>query len=124
MKYGDYWVYTCWDTGIERDNSVTGKTEICNGYYYQAFEDPDYSKQVDDFCLAIGYEITEDSGEALDKGICEYLGVTLEEQNEADDNDMLLTESAVQSTICFANTQNCCSETERLGSMIIQAELE
>ena len=74
MKVGKYYVSACNDSGIERVDAQ-GDAVRCKGYYCQVYSDPAYKNQVDDFCLAVGYEIPDDSEEALKKGGFEYLGV-------------------------------------------------
>ena len=86
MQYGNYYVHTCPDNGIERENPVTGEEEICRGYYCQVFDDENYENQIDDFCLAVGYEIPDDSYESLEKGIMEYLGIDFSEDAGEDDS--------------------------------------
>lgn len=81
MKYGDYWVSYCTDHGIERFDETTGKKEICDGYFCEVFNDPEYENRVDYFCLAVGHEIADTSDEELDKGIREYLGCPLSEES-------------------------------------------
>ena len=74
MKYGNYYVTSIPDIAIERQDA-NGHTQYCKGYYCEVFDDPAYGNRVDDFCLAIGHEIADDSNEALDRGIREYLGL-------------------------------------------------
>ena len=73
MYCDGYWVSYCPDSGIERENPQTGKTELCEGYFCQVYEDEDYKNEVDSFCLAVGYEITDLSDASLERGIREYL---------------------------------------------------
>lgn len=80
MKYGEYYVSTCWDTGIERTDEH-GNPQICKGYFCQVYSDEEMNDQVDDFCLAIGHEIPDDSNESIDKGIRWYLGIPMEESD-------------------------------------------
>ncbi len=84
-KYGDYWVSTCFDSGVERQNAITGETEICEGYFCEVFSDPYGEDKVDDFCLAVGYEISDLSDEAMKQGIRNYLGM-YENQSPASNN--------------------------------------
>ena len=74
MRYGKYYVSTCRDVGIER-KGADGKSEICHGYYCEVYDDPAYGNRIDCFCLAVGHEIPDESQEALDRGIRDYLGV-------------------------------------------------
>lgn len=73
MNIEGRWISYCHDSGIERDNPQTGKTEMCEGYFCQVYEDENYECEVDSFCLAVGYELSDMSGESLEKGIREYL---------------------------------------------------
>lgn len=73
MYCDGYWVSCCSDSGIERENPQTGKTELCEGYFCQVYEDGDYQNDVDSFCLAVGYEIPDLSDASLERGIREYL---------------------------------------------------
>lgn len=120
MKYGEYWVSSCRDDGIERFHPVTGEPEICDGYFCEVYDDPEYENRVDYFCLAIGYEIPNDSDESLDKGIRWYLGLPLDEQKqeESETNEMILAEDAVQTTAYLANAPDCCSGVEQLGNFL------
>lgn len=76
MKVGKYYVSMCEDNGVEREDEQ-GNNVICEGYYCQVYDDPNYENEVDDFCLAVGYEIPDNSYESMKKGIYEYLGVEL-----------------------------------------------
>lgn len=120
MKYGRYYVSACLDDGIERTNPVTGEDEICNGYYCQVYTDSEYEDQEDDFCLAVGYEIPDDSEESLDKGIRRYLNIPEIEmqKQENETNEMLLAEDAVQTTAYLANAPDCCSGAEQLDNVL------
>lgn len=115
MKYGRYYVSVCPDDGIERTNPVTGEDEICSGYYCRVYTDSEYEDQEDDFCLAVGYEIPDDSEESLDKGIRWYLDLpeAKEQQEEKEINEILAAEDAVQTTAYLANAPDCCSEAEQ-----------
>lgn len=119
MKYGEYWISTCRDTKIERCHPVTGEPEICEGYFCEVFDDPEYENRVDYFCLAIGYEISDGSDESLDKGIRKYLGLPLDEQKQKDKtNEMILAEDAVETTVYLANAPDCCSGSEQLNHVL------
>ena len=74
MKVGKYYVSACNDSGIERVDAQGNKVR-CKGYYCQVYSDPAYKNQVDDFCLAVGYEIPDNSEESLKKGVFAYLGI-------------------------------------------------
>lgn len=120
MKYGRYYVSVCPDDGIERTNPVTGKDEICNGYYCQVYTDSEYENQEDDFCLAVGYEIPDDSEESLDKGIRRYLNIPEKEmqKQENETNEILLAEDAVQTSVYLTNAPDCCSGAEQLDHVL------
>ena len=75
MYIGDYYVETCIDNGIERTNKQ-GKIEICNGWYcicYKSYEDACNNNPIDDFCLAVGYDIKNLSDSELERGLYDYL---------------------------------------------------
>lgn len=78
MKFGNYYVLTSPDKGIERQNPITDKPEICEGFFCEVYRDAEYIFQVDYFCLAVGHEITDLSDEALQAGIRTYLGLDVE----------------------------------------------
>lgn len=78
MKYGEYYVTTCPDSGIEREDDQ-GNPIICSGYYCEVYRDADYENQCDYFCLAVGLDIPDDSEESIRLGICQYLGLNLDE---------------------------------------------
>lgn len=71
-NYKGFLVQTCYDNGIIRMNNK-GEEITCEGYYctLHPVDHPDI--QIDDFCLAVGYEITDLSDEALDSGIKKYI---------------------------------------------------
>ena len=74
MKFGKYYVDAISDYGIERKDE-NGNVVICSGFYCRIFDDHAYENQVDDFCLAVGYEIEDETQEALENGIRKYLGM-------------------------------------------------
>ena len=74
MRFGKYYVDAISDYGIERTDQ-NGNSVICSGFYCRVFDDPEYKNQVDDFCLAVGYEIEDETQEALENGIRSYLGI-------------------------------------------------
>ena len=78
MKCGEYYVTTCPDNGIEREDDH-GNPIICSGYYCEVFRDAEYQNQCDYFCLAVGHDIPDGSEEAVRLGICQYLGLDLNE---------------------------------------------
>lgn len=89
MKVGRYYVSWTDDEGIEREDEQ-GNTVVCSGYYCQVYDDPEYENEVDNFCLAIGYEIPDDTEEALERGICEYLDVGIDELERQRKNERLI----------------------------------
>ena len=76
LKINGNYVDACKDNGIERTDAW-GKTEICEGYYCQIYKtekDLFDGAYYDDFCLAVGHEITDMSDAALIKGLKEHIG--------------------------------------------------
>lgn len=73
MHIGGYYVTAIEDIGIEREDR-NGNTEICKGYYCQVYENEDLRNEVDNFCLAVGYEIEDMSEASLEAGIRNYMG--------------------------------------------------
>lgn len=74
MRFGKYYVDAISDYGIERTDQ-NGNGVSCSGFYCRVFDDPEYKNQVDDFCLAVGHEIEDETQEALENGIRWYLGM-------------------------------------------------
>lgn len=81
MKYGDYYVSICRDRGIEREDA-DGNRQICDGYFCQVYSDEEMMQEVDCFCLAVGYEIPDDSDESIEAGIRYYLGISMDVPGE------------------------------------------
>lgn len=75
MRYRGFIITTCPDNGVERYNSKTGKDEVCEGFYCQVYagDDDGYAERLDDFCMAVGHEITDTSYEAMCAGIRKYV---------------------------------------------------
>lgn len=76
LRINGYYVDACTDNGIERADAL-GKNEICEGYYcriYKTEKDLFDGAYYDDFCLAVGHEITDMSDAALIKGLKEHIG--------------------------------------------------
>lgn len=71
-KYGDVYVTTCYDAFIPRVNDA-GKMVLCEGYYCQVYSNGNFENEIDNFCLAKGFEIADLSEEAVDAGIRAYL---------------------------------------------------
>ena len=69
---------SCPDNGIEREDDH-GNPVICSGYYCEVYRDAAYEDQCDYFCLAVGLDIPDDAEESLRLGICQYLGLNLDE---------------------------------------------
>lgn len=87
MRYRDFEITACSDNGVVRTDPDTGRDMVCNGYYCQVYQtgDADYSEQIDDFCLAIGHELPDDSDESLETGIRRYVDdmfFSLQEEKE------------------------------------------
>lgn len=132
MKYGDYYVDAIPDNGIERTDDQ-GKTVICNGYFCQLYDDPDYENRVDYFCLAVGHEIPDDSESSLENGIRWYLGIatpTEERRQEADETtDRITAEDLVEQAVYAAHAPDCCADRHAenmlgmLGANILEEEI-
>ena len=54
-------------------------SQICSGYFCEVYRDAEYKHCCDYFSLAFGHDIPEDSAEAVRLGICQYLGLDLNE---------------------------------------------
>ncbi len=133
MKIGKYYVDAIRDIGIERQDDK-GNPVICKGFYCRVYDDPAYGNQVDDFCLAVGHEISDDSDEALEKGIRWYLGIEnqaeKEHEKEVDETtDMITAEDIVEQAVYAANTPECCADEQAenmlgmLGANIVEPEI-
>lgn len=87
-RYGDVYVTTCFDSGIARWDNDNVK-HICEGYFCQVYSDPEFNDEIDNFCLAVGFEIDDISDSSVETGILAYLGLSNEEltQNETADED-------------------------------------
>lgn len=120
MRYGKYYVSAMPDSGIERENPETGKTELCKGYFCQVYTDENYENEVDSFCLAVGHEISDDSDKALDKGIRWYLDISEQEeqQREKEAADLITAEDLVEQAVYAANAPNCCSGSQQAANML------
>ena len=66
-------------------NEANGNEIICEGYYCQVFSDSDCTNEIDSFCLAEGFEITDLSDEALAAGIKSYLSLNSEDIAQGED---------------------------------------
>ena len=64
------YISTCTDRGIERVDE-NGNKVICNGYYCQVYADENLEEQIDDFCLAVGFELKDDTDKELIKVLME-----------------------------------------------------
>lgn len=75
MKYKGYEITSCFDRGVERWNKAENRNEICEGYFCEVYaaDDDQYANKLDDFCLAVGYEIPDLSEAALEAGIRHYM---------------------------------------------------
>lgn len=69
-----YRIEKCFDSGIERENEF-GETVLCEGYYCQLYNQSytEHTNEIDNFCLAVGYEIPDLSEEAFENGVKNYL---------------------------------------------------
>lgn len=70
--YNGYTVSSCTDKGIVRVNE-NDEEEFCEGYFCQVFTDQNLENEIDNFCLAVGYEIEDMSDASLEKGIKEHM---------------------------------------------------
>ncbi len=114
MIIGKYYVDAIEDNGIERQDDK-GNDVLCKGFYCRVYDDPAYGNQVDDFCLAVGHEIPDDSSEALENGIRWYLGIEhqaeKEHRQEVDETtDMITAEDIVEQAVYAANAPDCCAD--------------
>ncbi len=75
MRYRGFMITSCYDNGIGRDNGNTNEGETCGGYYCQVYpaDDDQYAYELDNFCLAAGYGIPDNSDESLERGIINYI---------------------------------------------------
>lgn len=71
MVVNDMYVSTCYDNRIERIDE-NENTVYCEGVFCQVYSDSEYTNEVDTFCLAVGFEITDTSDEAIETGIRNY----------------------------------------------------
>ena len=69
-----YQVIKSYDSGIEREDEE-GNTDICEGYYCQLYHasDIDYKNELDNFYLAVGYEIPDLTEKSFEIGVSNYL---------------------------------------------------
>lgn len=75
MRYRGFEITSTIDRGIIRHNYETGKEEICSGYYCQIYPAGDdiYANQLDDFCLAEKYDISDLTERSLNDAIIGYV---------------------------------------------------
>ena len=78
MRCGEYYVTTCPDNNIEREDDH-GNPFITSGYFCEVYRDAEYTDCCDYFSLAVGHDIPDDSEESIRHGICQYLGLDLNE---------------------------------------------
>lgn len=71
MVVNGMYVSTCDDNHIERADE-NGNKVYCEGVFCQVYSDSEYTNEVDTFCLAVGFEITDTSDEAIETGIRNY----------------------------------------------------
>lgn len=79
------WVSICPDNSIERDNETTGKTEICNGFFCQVYADKQLNIEEDYFCLAVGYEIPDETEASIRAGIEWYFGTAIDDNQDIEE---------------------------------------
>lgn len=75
MRYRGFTITATDDNGIVREEPKSGRMVICEGYYCQIVPSTDftYDLTIDDFCLAVGFEIPDSSYESLELGIRAYV---------------------------------------------------
>lgn len=85
MNYRGYCITSTYDSGVERDN------KIVEGYYCEVFRasDENYADKLDDFCLGVGYEISDISSDSLDEALKQYI----------DDNIVVLNDICYKANI-------------------------
>ena len=60
------YISICTDNGIEREDE-NGNKVVCEGYYCQVYTDESMEEQIDDFCLAVGFELKDNTNKELAK---------------------------------------------------------
>ena len=78
MPDGQYYVTAVPDANVAYEDDH-GNPIVCSGYYCEVYRDAGYENQCDYFSLAVGHDIPDDSEESLHLGICQYLGLNLDE---------------------------------------------
>ncbi len=75
MKYRGFEITACPDNGIERYNRAESRDELCNGFFCGVYpaSDEQYANQLDTFCLAEGYEISDTTDASLVDGVIKYV---------------------------------------------------
>ncbi|WP_124101277.1 hypothetical protein [Ruminococcus sp. Marseille-P6503] len=66
MNYRGLYISKCRDTGIEREDK-NGNTVTAEGWFYQVFTDDSMAEEIDNFCGAVGYELSDDSEETAEQ---------------------------------------------------------
>lgn len=104
MRYRGFEITSCPDSGVERYNSTESRDEICEGFFCEIYPagDDQYANQLDTFCLAEGYEISDTSDAVLHAGIIKYVDENyyglLESKNEVKQKR---TEELVGRLVCW-----------------------
>lgn len=104
MRYRGFEITSCPDSGVERYNEITRRTEICPGFFCEVYPagDDQYANRLDYFCIAEGYEIEDTSDESLTNGIMQYVDANFislfESKNEVDKSR---TEELVGRLVCW-----------------------
>ena len=104
MRYRGFIITACPDNEVERYNSKTGKDEVCEGFYCQVYagDDDGYAEQLDNFCVAVGHEITDTSYEALSAGIRKYVDDAIYPlQEDRNFNKKARLADMLGRTVCF-----------------------
>lgn len=73
MKIGNYYIWACIDTQIERENPETHKIEKCTGYFCQLYSDKNYKNKVSECHLAFGYEMDDNTFRSLKHAVNAYI---------------------------------------------------
>ena len=78
MSYSQYYVTAAPDANVVCEDDH-GNPIICPGFYCDVYRDAEYTNCCDYFSLAVGHDIPDDSEKSIRHGICQYLGLDLNE---------------------------------------------
>ena len=75
MRYRGFEIVSTTEYDLVRRNQLTGEKEICKGYYCQIYdtEDVERNQMFDEFDLAVGHEISDDTPSPEFAGIAKYV---------------------------------------------------